>query len=106
MTNPGNSSESPKKGFKVTLTQGIVGAVSLAATTAIPLLVQRAINPPTPTPSPAQSTPAEIKPAQVTPATAAPQIAPAPVSSQERSETVKPEDENKGKGKKKGKKDD
>jgi hypothetical protein len=97
MTNPGNSPESPKKGFKVTLTQGIVGAVSLAATTAIPLLVQRAINPPTPTPSPAQSTPAEIKPAQV---------APAPASPQDRAEMVKPEDENKGKGKKKGKKDD
>lgn len=97
MTNPGNSPESPKKGFKVTLTQGIAGAVSLAATTAIPLLVQRAITPPTPTPSPAQSTPAEIKPAQVAPATVLPQ---------DRSGTVKQDDNDKGKGKKKGKKED
>lgn len=94
MTNPENSPKLPEKGFKVTLTQGIVGAVSLAATTAIPLLVQRAITPPTP--SPTQSTAAEIKPAQVAPATASPQNL---------SGTVNQDEDEKGKGKKKGKKD-
>ena len=96
MTNPENSPKSPEKGFKVTLTQGIVGAVSLAATTAIPLLVQRAITPPTPTPSPTQSTSAEIKPAPAAPATASPQNL---------SGTVKQDEGDSGKGKKKGKKD-
>jgi hypothetical protein len=56
MTDPENSPESPKtglKGFKVTLMQGIIGATTLAATTAIPILVQRALSPQPPV-TPAQ----------------------------------------------------
>ena len=68
MTNPGNSPEPPKKGFKLTLMQGMIGAVSLAGTAAVPILVQRALIPPSPT----QNPPAQINPAQLTPATAAP----------------------------------
>lgn len=99
MTNSGNSPESPKKGFRLTLVQGMIGAASLAGTTAIPLLVQRALTPPTPIPSPVQSTPAEIKPAQIAPATASPQDLSGTV-------TRDGEDNNEGKGKKKGKKHD
>lgn len=97
MTNPGSSPESPKKGFKVTLMQGVIGAASLAGTTAIPLLIQRTLAPPSPTPSPAQTAPAEIKPAQVLPATASPK---------DLSDRVTQEDDSNGKGKKKGKKHD
>ncbi|MBD2022755.1 hypothetical protein H6F43_21465 [Leptolyngbya sp. FACHB-36] len=95
MTNPGNSPEPPHKGFKITMMQGVIGAVSLAGTTAIPLLVQRALTPPTPTPT--QSTPAEIKPAQVAP-TASPQN-PAEITTNDSEHDGK-------KGKKKGKKHD
>jgi hypothetical protein len=96
MTNPGNSPESPKKGFKLTLMQGVVGAASLVGTTAIPLIVQRALTPPTPISSPIQSPPAEIKPA---PATASPQNPSGTVTQDD-------EDVKEGKGKKKGKKYD
>lgn len=57
------SSEAPK-GFKVTFVQGIIGAISLAGTTAIPLLVTRYLDPQPPTASPAPA-------AQVSPAPAA-----------------------------------
>ncbi|XHX76732.1 MAG: hypothetical protein RBJ76_20165 [Stenomitos frigidus ULC029] len=53
MTNSGSSPEPSKKGFKVTLVQGVIGAASLAGTTAIPLMVQRFIAPPTTASSPA-----------------------------------------------------
>lgn len=91
MSNSGNSPESPKQGLKITLMQGIIGAASLAGTTAIPLLVQRALTP-TPTPSPAQ-----IQPAQMTPA---------PTSSSDWQGVTIQGDDTKGKGKKKGKKHD
>ncbi|MBM0743745.1 hypothetical protein JOY44_19340 [Phormidium sp. CLA17] len=91
MTNPGSPPESPKKGFKLTLMQGVIGAASLAGTTAIPLLVQRTLTSPLPTPIPVQSTSAEIKPAQLSPASASPESL---------------EDDNNGKGRKKGKKHD
>ena len=52
MTNPGSSPEPPKTGFKVTLLQGVIGAVSLAGTTAIPLVVQRLVAPAPPVSSP------------------------------------------------------
>lgn len=95
MTNSGNSPESPKQGFKLTVMQGVIGAVSLAGTTAIPLLVQRALNPPTLTPSPTQSVPAQV---QSTPVTTG------ATSSQDLSNSGVPDDEDKGKGKKKGRK--
>lgn len=95
MANSGNSPEPPKQGFRITLMQGLIGAVSLAGTTAIPLLVQRVLTPPTP--SPTQSIPAQVQPAQVTPTVASPQ---------EPSGVVMQEDDNKGKGKKKTKKKD
>ncbi|HEY9807151.1 MAG TPA: hypothetical protein V6D04_11320 [Candidatus Obscuribacterales bacterium] len=68
--NSGSPSEPPKgQGFKVTLTQGIIGAVSLAGTTAIPLIVNRYLAPPTPAESPAPA-------AQVSPAPATTQASP------------------------------
>jgi hypothetical protein len=98
MTNSGSSPEPPKRGFKVTLVQGVVGAVSLAGTTAIPLMVQRVVAPPasvsSPTPVPTQvSSPSPQVQSTLSGA------AEAKVS----------DDENhsgKGKGKKKGKKGD
>ncbi|MBD1864351.1 MULTISPECIES: hypothetical protein [Trichocoleus] len=71
--NSGSPSEPPKgQGFKVTLTQGIIGAVSLAGTTAIPLLVNRYLAPPTAAESPAPA-------AQVSPAPATTQASPSAV---------------------------
>ena len=58
--NTGSPSEAPK-GFKVTVVQGIIGAISLAGTTAIPLVVNRYLAPPTPTESPAPA--AQVSPA-------------------------------------------
>jgi hypothetical protein len=69
MANPGSSSEPPNKGLKGTLIKGMIGAVTLAGTTAVPIIVQRALTPP----SSPQNPPAEIKPAQMAPATASPQ---------------------------------
>ncbi|HEY9748570.1 MAG TPA: hypothetical protein V6C63_07820 [Allocoleopsis sp.] len=78
--NSGSPSEPPKgQGFKVTLTQGIIGAVSLAGTTAIPLLVNRYLAPPTPAESPAPA--AQVSPAPAT-TQASPVAMPATTSSQ------------------------
>lgn len=85
----------PKQGFKVTLMQGVIGAVSLVGTTAIPLLVQKALNPPSPNAAP--TAPAEVKPAQVAPASTSPQDA---------SGAMVQDDDGKGRGKKKSKKND
>lgn len=52
MTNSGSSPEPSKKGFKVTLVQGVIAAASLAGTTAIPLVVQRFLGPVTPVSNP------------------------------------------------------
>ncbi|MBD2076626.1 hypothetical protein H6F86_22605 [Phormidium sp. FACHB-592] len=97
MTNSGSSPEPPKTGFKVTLLQGVIGAVSLAGTTAIPLVVQRLV-----APAPPASSPTPV-PAQVTPS---PQVQP---TLNELGVTQLSNDgdaHDKGKGKKKGKKDD
>nr|WP_290226839.1 hypothetical protein [Trichocoleus desertorum] len=79
--NSGSPSEPPKgQGFKVTLAQGIIGAVSLAGTTAIPLLVNRYLAPPTPAESPAPA--AQVSPAPATTQAsplAAPAVAPGQV---------------------------
>jgi hypothetical protein len=99
MTEP--SPEPPKKGFKVTLVQGIIGAASLAGTTAIPLVVQRLIGAPAPVNSP---TPA---PSQVS--SPSPQVQPTLSETSETELSATEDDANhreKGKGKKKGKKDD
>ena len=78
--NSGSPSEPPKsQGFKVTLTQGIIGAVSLAGTTAIPLLVNRYLAPPTPAESPAPA--AQVSPAPAT-TQASPLVAPATTTGQ------------------------
>ncbi len=82
--------------------QGIIGAVSLAGTTAIPLIVQRALNPSTPTPSPTQSAPAQPVPVTAVPAQVAPTITPSP----DLLATPLMDDNGHGKGKKKGKKHD
>lgn len=68
--NTGSPTEAPK-GFKVTLAQGIIGAISLAGTTAIPLLVNRYLAPPTAAESPAPA--AQVSPAPA--ATTAPLVA-------------------------------
>ena len=57
-------SNSPNgQGFKSLVAKGVIGAVTLAGTTAIPLLVQQRLTPPAPTASPSPS----IMPAQVVP---------------------------------------
>ncbi|HEY9618005.1 MAG TPA: hypothetical protein V6C64_14260 [Microcoleaceae cyanobacterium] len=65
MTESGSSPEPKQSGLKVTLMQGVIGAVTLAGTTAIPLLVTRYLSPP---PTPTTSPSAQAAPAQVTPA--------------------------------------
>ncbi|MBD1911964.1 MULTISPECIES: hypothetical protein [unclassified Leptolyngbya] len=98
MTEPGNSSESQNtglKGFKVTLMQGIIGAITLAATTAIPLLVQRALSPQPP-----------VVPAQVVPTTTAPantSVQSSPTSTEQPS--VEPSERNSDRKGRKKKKD-
>ncbi|MBD2102253.1 hypothetical protein [Leptolyngbya sp. FACHB-261] len=58
-----SASSEPPKGFKITIVQGIIGACSLAGTTAIPLLVQRYLPPaPAPVVSPAQMAPTQAQP--------------------------------------------
>jgi hypothetical protein len=93
-TNPGSSPEPPKAGhkLKITLAQGVIGAVSLAGTTAIPILVQRVLQPaPVVSPSPGSSV-------QAVPAIQSPDPTQAIGSS-------KQEEQEEKKGKKKGKKD-
>jgi hypothetical protein len=101
MTNSGPSPEPSKKGFKVTLVQGVIGAASLAGTTAIPIVVQRLMTPATPVSSP---TPV---PTQVS--SPSPSIQPT-LNGLEESKFSSHDDEDnhhgKGKGKKKGKKGD
>lgn len=116
MTNPGSSPEPSKNGFRVTLAQGMIGAVTLAGTTAIPLLVQKYIGG---MPAPASSPAAIVSPqATPTPTDSAAPVAPAPTPSVTTSpdiqltpaeaSTTQSDDEHpgKGKGKKKGKQDD
>lgn len=79
MTQPSSPSQEPAakpavKGFKVTLLQGIIGAVTLAGTTAIPIVVKQALET-----RPVVS-PATVAPAQVTPSSAAPAAEPAQVT--------------------------
>ncbi|XGW00122.1 MAG: hypothetical protein ACAF41_14445 [Leptolyngbya sp. BL-A-14] len=101
MTNPGPSPEPSRKGLKVTLVQGVIGAASLVGTTAIPIAVQRFMAPATPVSSP---TPI---PTQVS--SPSPSIQPT-LNGLSEPQFSSPDDEkdhhSKGKGKKKGKKDD
>lgn len=97
MTEPGNSSEAQNtgfKGFKVTLMQGIIGAVTLAATTAIPIIVQRALSPQPPV------VPAQITPATTTPATTSIQ-SPSPSAERPAAERSRRNDDSKDRKKKK-----
>lgn len=106
MTNPGTppgSSEKESKGFKVTLIQGVIGAATLAGTTAIPILVQKALNPSSPTPSPTQSAPAQSAPTQVAPATSSPPIQSEAIDSQDQPQLDETDEPGKGRGKGKGK---
>jgi hypothetical protein len=71
MTDTSNSSPSAQKEQKLKslLFQGFVGAASLAGATAIPLLVQKALNPPTPSAAPAavQASPSPVVEGSLTP---------------------------------------
>ena len=98
MTNPGSSPEPPKTGCKVTLLQGVIGAVSLAGTTAIPLVVQRLV-----APAPPVSSPTPV-PAQVSP----PYLQMQPTLNELGATQLSDDDDEQGKGngKRKGKKDD
>jgi|GEM_PF-3197201 len=101
MTNSGSSPEPPKRGLKVTLLQGVIGAVSLAGTTAIPLVVQRLLGP-----APPSSSPTPV-PSQVS--SPSPSVQPSVNESSELPLSNPGDSDNhheKGKGKKKGKKDD
>lgn len=93
-TDPESSPESTKAGskFKLTLVQGVIGAVSLAGTTAIPIVVQRVLSP-APIVSPSPEASVQVAPAQVQPTNS-------PIASPDVSEA-----DDKKKGKKKGKKD-
>lgn len=73
--------------------QGVIGAVSLAGTTAIPLLVNRYLSPPpTPMSSPtSEATPAQIAPAQVAPAGSPVQTLTDPLTSVQTTPTVTPD---------------
>jgi hypothetical protein len=96
MTSPEPSSD--KNSFKSLLIKGVISATALAGTTAIPLLVQRSLQTPTPTvttatptPSPTTSPPTT----QVSPPTASPQMA-SPATSR-----LKPDQDNSDKKPKK-----
>jgi hypothetical protein len=113
-TDPGSSPEPTNTGskFKLTLIQGVIGAVSLAGTTAIPIVVQRVLSS-APVASPSPTASVEVAPAQVQPI-ASPTVQPiaSPTVQPIANPTVQPEvqgemkgaDEEKGEGKKKGKK--
>lgn len=118
MTNSGSSPDSNKKGFRVTVMQGVIGAVSLAGTTAIPLVVNKYLGPSTPAASPSPTV-ASPSPAVASPSPSpisSPPVVPAQVASpvqptlQPAIDTVNLQDYDDGhgkpKGKKKGKKDD
>lgn len=121
MTNPGSSPEPAKDGFKSLIAKGVVGAVALAGTTAIPLMVQRVLTPPTPASSsaPAQSTvsspapvvsptvqSATVNPIPVDPTqTTSPQVQPTIDATTVQPTQVDDALADKGKGKKKSKKD-
>jgi cytoskeletal protein RodZ len=89
MTSPEPSSD--KNNFKSLLIKGVISATALAGTTAIPLLVQRSLQTPTPTVTTATPTPSPTTPSpttstpttQVSPPTASPQMA-APATSQQK----------------------
>jgi hypothetical protein len=48
--------------LKALIAKGIIGAIALAGTTAIPILVQKALDPPAPAASPVPITPAQVVP--------------------------------------------
>lgn len=61
MSNPGSSPE--KNDFKSLLAKGMIGAVTLAGTTAIPIVVQQSLQrTSTPTASPSATVPAQVSP--------------------------------------------
>ncbi|MGG6238895.1 hypothetical protein ACQ4N7_09655 [Nodosilinea sp. AN01ver1] len=97
MSNSGSAPE--KDGFKALLIKGLVGSVALAGTTAIPIVVQRSLQPPPVAPASSDAN-APVSPAQ---------ISPMPDSSQQVDSAAtlsvidedKDEEPSKGKGKKK-----
>lgn len=100
-----NSDSSPEKnGLKSLLAKGMVSAVALAGTTAIPIIVQRSLQP---SPTPAAS-PTATGPASPTPVVSPDQGSPLPDSSQLRSAEITNQtigqDENNDKPRGKGKK--
>ena len=92
-----NSSPPHQKGFKITVMQGIIGTVSLVGTTAIPIVVQRALNHPAPVPAPTQSAPAQLAPVNAAPA----QVSPSGASSPELTASPLLDDNREGQRKKK-----
>ena len=71
MTETPSSPSDPSKndqGLKSLIVKGLVGAISLAGVTAIPIVVKQHLEPtPVASPSPAQIAPAQMVPAQVQP---------------------------------------
>lgn len=79
--------------LKALIVKGIVGTIALAGTTAIPILVQKALDPPAPAASPVPITPAQVAPTppqtapleaitppeNITPPEVAPLLEPAPL---------------------------
>ncbi len=106
MSNPGSSPE--KNDFKSLLAKGMIGAVTLAGTTAIPIVVQQSLQrTSTPTASPSATVPAQVSPTPA--AIASPvQVSPSPEVLQMRPAEATyqaiGQDENNDKPGKKGKK--
>jgi hypothetical protein len=72
-----SDSSSGKNDFKSLLVKGAIGAVALAGSTAIPIVVQQSFQPTsTPTASPTATIPAQVSPTPVVPT----QVSPTPVT--------------------------
>ncbi|UBF27418.1 hypothetical protein K9N68_05575 [Kovacikia minuta CCNUW1] len=104
--NPGSPSEPSKpepskneNSFKALIAKGMIGAISLAGATGIPLMVQKYLGSPTPAASPTPSVSTQIAPAQVVPS----QVQP---SGNSLEQTVAQEEDHKPRGKRKKKNKD
>lgn len=97
---PSSTAANTEPGLKSLFMKGLVGAVSLAGATAIPLVVQQALNP-SPSVESAPKVPAQVAPAQAVPAQEVVQPATSLQEGQQADEQP-----SKGKSKKKGKSKD
>lgn len=100
MTNPGSTPERSDN-LKSLIIKGVIGAVTLAGTTAIPLVINRTLSP-EPSPSPAAASPAASPSVQASPVVQPAQVQSGAVTAVDEG-TLTPVESNEP-GKKKGKK--